>query len=130
MLTQQQIDHIYDSLGCPLHFLWSYIGTAHGLSHDQADPDSFEERKKDFFFIVGKLLDDGLLKLGNRKTELIMEGNIEELVEMFRKSLPASDEEIDQEVGGLWFFTDCPFVAAWVYKGAGENGEDEYDWCF
>ncbi len=82
------------------------------------DPDSFEERKKDFFFIIGKLLDDGMLKLGNRKTELIMEGNTEELVEMFRKSFPASDEEIDQEVGGLWFFTDCPFVAAWVYKGS------------
>ncbi|TNV97642.1 DUF596 domain-containing protein [Xylella fastidiosa] len=131
MLTQEQLDDIYDSLECPLHFVWSYIGDAHGLFHDQVDPDSFEERKKDFFFLIGKLLDEGFLKLGNRKTKLIIEGSTEELVEMFRKSFPDSDEAVDLEVGGLWFLIDdCPFVAVWVSKGGGENGEDYYNWCF
>ncbi|EWS76936.1 hypothetical protein AF72_13505 [Xylella taiwanensis] len=130
VLTQEQIDYFYEHLADPLHFLWSYIGDAHGLSHDQADPHSFEERKNDFLFIIGKLMDEGHLKLGHRKDERILEGSIEELVERFRQCFPASDEEIDQEVGGLWFFTDCPFVAVWVSKGVGEHGEDYYDWCF
>ncbi len=50
----------------------------------------------------------------------------EEQMEMFRKSFPTSDEEMDS---GAWFFADeCPAGAVWVLKGEGENGEDEYDW--
>ncbi len=73
-----------------------------------------------------KLLDEGKLKLGNRKTELIIDGTTAELVEMFRKSFPASDEEM---LEGLWLVTeDCPFVAVWLFEG--ENGEDYYGWCY
>ncbi|ALQ98049.1 DUF596 domain-containing protein [Xylella fastidiosa] len=126
MLTQEQIDKIYEDLEHPLHFLWFDIGDAHGVSAAQEDPASFEERKKDFLFLVEKLLDEGKLKLGNRKTELIIDGTTAELVEMFRKSFPASDEEM---LEGLWLVTeDCPFVAVWLFEG--ENGEDYYGWCY
>ncbi|TWP33011.1 DUF596 domain-containing protein, partial [Xylella fastidiosa subsp. fastidiosa] len=47
MLTQQQVDHIYEMLGGPLSFLWGYIGDAHGIHPQRPDPVSFEERKKD-----------------------------------------------------------------------------------
>ncbi|RWA36725.1 DUF596 domain-containing protein [Xylella fastidiosa] len=126
MLTQQQLDVIYEALGCPFHFLWGYIGDMHGTPPQRPDPASFEERKKDFLFLIGKLLDEGKLKLGDRKSELIIEGTTEELVEMFRKCFPASDEEL---MKGTWLVTEeCPFIAVWLYKG--ENGEDEYEWAF
>ncbi len=50
MLTKEQIDEIYEDLGRPFHIMWSKINRAHGLFHDQVDPDSFEERKMIFFF--------------------------------------------------------------------------------
>ncbi|WP_069107133.1 DUF596 domain-containing protein [Xylella fastidiosa] len=105
MLTQEQIDFIYEDLGRPFHI--------HGLSTEQLDPDSFEEGKNDFLFLIGKLLDEGLLKLGNRKSELIIEGTTTELVERFRKCFPALYEEVNLAgVGGLWLVTqECPFIA-------------------
>ncbi|AIC13362.1 DUF596 domain-containing protein [Xylella fastidiosa subsp. morus] len=124
MLTQEQIDSICEDLGGPLSFLWSYIGRANGIPPQLRDPDSFEKRKNDFLFIVGKLLDEGKLKLA-KKGEFI-NGTTEELVEMFRSSFPTSDEEMQR---GTWFFFDeCPAGAVWVLKGEGENGEDYYDW--
>ncbi|WP_155561140.1 DUF596 domain-containing protein, partial [Xylella fastidiosa] len=73
-------------------------------------------------FMIGKLLDEGKLKLAEKGE--FMTGTTEEQVEMFRKSFPASDEEMES---GCWFFSDeCPAGAVWVFKG--ENGEDEYDW--
>ncbi|KQH72836.1 DUF596 domain-containing protein [Xylella fastidiosa subsp. sandyi] len=130
MLTQEQIDDICENLGGGFHFLWSDIGNAHALPDGEVDPDSFEERKNDFFFLVGKLLDDERLKICNTKGEFI-NGTTEELVEMFRSSFPASDEQIDIEgAPGLWFVLKnaCPFLAVWVFKGEGENGEDYYEW--
>ncbi|MBE0269870.1 DUF596 domain-containing protein [Xylella fastidiosa subsp. multiplex] len=125
MLTQ---DPDFFCEGEPLHFLWGYIRDAHGLSTGQVDFDSFEERKNDFFFVLGKLMDEGRLKLGNRKTELIMEGTTLELIDMFRRCFPASDEEL---IEGIWLvIEECPFVVVWVHKGAGENGEDYYEWAF
>ncbi|ALR07584.1 DUF596 domain-containing protein [Xylella fastidiosa] len=127
MLTQEQIDFIYEDLEHPLHFLWFSVGDVHGISPTQVDPDSFEERKKDFLFLIGKLLDEGRLKLA--KKGKFFTGTTEELVEMFRSSFPASDEEMDLEGAGLWFFMDeCPAGAVWVFKGEGENGEDYYEW--
>ncbi|ALR05313.1 DUF596 domain-containing protein [Xylella fastidiosa] len=124
MLTQEQIDFIYEDLEHPLHFLWSDIERVHGIIGTKKDPDSFEERKKDFLFIIGKLLDEGRLKLA--KKGKFMTGTTEEQVEMFRKSFPASDEEMEL---GAWFFADdCPAGAVWVLKGEGENGEDYYEW--
>ncbi|ALR05215.1 DUF596 domain-containing protein [Xylella fastidiosa] len=130
MLTQQQLDVIYEDLGRPFHIIWSNVEDVHGLSTEQLDPDSFEERKNDFLFLIGKLLDEGLLKLGDRKSELIIEGTTTELVERFRKCFPALYEEVNLAgVGGLWLVTqECPFIAVWVYKG--ENCEDEYEWAF
>ncbi|AXI83715.1 DUF596 domain-containing protein [Xylella taiwanensis] len=130
MLTQEQIDSICDPDRSdePLHFLWSYVGDAHGISSTQIDKDSFEERKNDFFFVLRKLMDEGRFKLGHRKEERIMQGSTEEVLEPFRQCFPASDEALEK---GLWLvFEECPFVAVWVYKGLGEHGEDDYGWCF
>ncbi|EWS76938.1 DUF596 domain-containing protein [Xylella taiwanensis] len=129
MLTQEQIDFICKDLGGGFHFLWSDIGNAYGIPAGEVDPDSFEERKNDFLLIIGKLLDEGRLKICNTKGEFI-EGTTEELVEMFRTSFPASDEEVDLGAVGLWFvlINECPFLAVWVFKGEGENGEDYYEW--
>ncbi|UIX81023.1 DUF596 domain-containing protein [Xylella fastidiosa] len=122
MLTQEQIDDICESLGGAFPSLWNRIKMAH--TDLQEDPASFEERKKDFLFIIGKLLDEGRLKLA-KKGEFIT-GTTEELVEMFRKSFPTSDEEMEF---GVWFFSDdCPAGAVWISKGEGENGEDYYEW--
>ncbi|AXI83690.1 DUF596 domain-containing protein [Xylella taiwanensis] len=108
MLTQEQIDFICKDLGGALDSLWFDVGHAHGISAVQIDKDSFEERKNDFFFLVGKLLDEGKLKLGHRKDERIMEGPTKELVEMFRSCFPDSDEALEK---GLWLvFEECPFV--------------------
>ncbi|ARO69781.1 hypothetical protein B9J09_11860 [Xylella fastidiosa subsp. pauca] len=124
MLTQEQIDVICECLVSALDSIWFKIGREYGVSIQQVDPVSFEERKKDFLFIIGKLLDEGRLKLA-KKGEFIT-GTTEELVEMFRKSFPTSDEEMEF---GVWFFSDeCPAGAVWVYKGEGENGEDYYEW--
>ncbi|WCF27361.1 DUF596 domain-containing protein [Xylella fastidiosa] len=124
MLTQQQIDDICESLGGALDGLWDSVGYAYGVSPIQVDPDSFEERKNDFLFLIGKLLDEGKLKLA-KKGEF-MTGTTEEQVEMFRKSFPASDEGM---LRGAWFFADdCPAGAVWVFKGERENGEDYYEW--
>ncbi len=47
-----------------------------------------------------------------------MAGTTEEQMEMFRKSFPTSDEEMDS---GAWFFADeCPAGAVWVLKGEGK----------
>ncbi|AXI83696.1 DUF596 domain-containing protein [Xylella taiwanensis] len=130
MLTQEQIDFICDSEGEPLHFLWDYVTEAHGVFADQVDPDSFEERKNDFLFIIRKLLDGGRFKLGHRKDERIMQGPTEELVELFRQYFPASDEGLKE---GLWLvMEECPFVAAWLFKTEieGEPDEDDYEWAF
>ncbi|MFN1124656.1 DUF596 domain-containing protein [Xylella fastidiosa] len=124
MLTQQQIDDIYEDLRGPLSYLWGYIENAYATPPTQVDPASFEERKKDFLFIIGKLLDEGRLKLAEKGK--FMTGTTEEQVEMFRKSFPASDEEMEL---GAWFFADeCPAGAVWVFKGERENGEDYYEW--
>ncbi|ARO69663.1 hypothetical protein B9J09_03955 [Xylella fastidiosa subsp. pauca] len=127
MLTQQQIDHICEDLGGALDGVWYQIGYAHGITGIQVDPDSFEERKNDFFFIIGKLLDEGLLKLGNRKGEFFT-GTTAELVDKFRSCFPASDEEL---IKGIWLvIEECPFVAVWVHKGEGKDGEDYHEWAF
>ncbi|ALQ98144.1 DUF596 domain-containing protein [Xylella fastidiosa] len=124
MLTQEQIDEICEMLGGPFSFLWGYIENAYATPPQQPDPASFEERKKDFLFLIGKLLDEGRLKLA--KKGKFMTGTTEEQVEMFRKSFPASDEGM---LLGAWFFADeCPAGAVWVFKGEGENGEDYYEW--
>ncbi|MGY0343387.1 DUF596 domain-containing protein [Xylella fastidiosa] len=124
MLTQQQIDEICESLGGALDGLWFQIGRANGVSPGQEDLASFEERKKDFLFLIGKLMDEGRLKLA--KNDEFMTGTTEEQVEMFRKSFPASDEEM--ELGCWFFFDECPAGAVWVFKGERENGEDYYEW--
>ncbi|UIX81324.1 DUF596 domain-containing protein [Xylella fastidiosa] len=124
MLTQQQIDDICEDLDGPLNFLWGYIRDAYGIHPHQLDPASFEERKKDFLFLIGKLMDEGRLKLA--KNDEFMTGSTEEQVEMFRKSFPASDEEM--ELGCWFFFDECPAGAVWVFKGERENGEDYYEW--
>ncbi|UIX81025.1 DUF596 domain-containing protein [Xylella fastidiosa] len=127
MLTQQQIDDLCENLGGALDCLWLGVGHVYGVSAAQVDPASFEERKKDFLFLIGKLLDEGRLKLGNRKGEFFT-GTTLELVQMFRSCFPASDEDME---AGIWFVIDeCPFVAVWVFKGEGENGEDYYEWAF
>ncbi|KAJ4852041.1 DUF596 domain-containing protein [Xylella fastidiosa subsp. multiplex] len=124
MLTQEQIDYIFENVGWALDGLWSCIENIYGITGTKKDPDSFEERKKDFLFMIGKLLDEGKLKLA-KKGEFIT-GTTEELVEMFRKSFPTSDEEMEF---GVWFFSDdCPAGAVWISKGEGENGEDYYEW--
>ncbi|MDD0930412.1 DUF596 domain-containing protein [Xylella fastidiosa subsp. morus] len=124
MLTQEQIDNLCENLGGAFPSLWNGIRRIYGLLPQQLDPASFEERKNDFLFLIGKLLDEGRLKLAE-KNEFIT-GTTEELVEMFRKSFPASDEEMEF---GVWFFADeCPAGAVWVFKGEGENGEDYYEW--
>ncbi|KAJ4852039.1 DUF596 domain-containing protein [Xylella fastidiosa subsp. morus] len=124
MLTQEQIDDICENLGGALPSLWSRIEIEYGITGTQVDPDSFEERKNDFFFLVMKLLDEGKLKLAKNGDFLV--GTNEEIVEIFRKSFPASDEEM---ISGCWFFFDeCPAGAVWVFKGEGENGEDYYEW--
>ncbi|ALR10019.2 DUF596 domain-containing protein [Xylella fastidiosa] len=129
MLTQQQLDYIYEDLGRPFHIIWYNIGDLYGISSDQVDPASFDERKKDFLFLIGKLLNEGKLKLGDRKTKLVMEGTIKELVEKFRSCFPASDDEVDLEGAGLWFVIhECPFIAVWVSEA--ENGEHYENWCF
>ncbi len=47
MLTQEQIDDIYEDLGRPFHYLCGlYRKSRMDFSYDQVDPDSFEERKK------------------------------------------------------------------------------------
>ncbi|AXI83708.1 DUF596 domain-containing protein [Xylella taiwanensis] len=127
MLTQEQIDFICEDLIHPLHFLWFGICDAHGIDTRKVNNDSFEERKNDFLFLLEKLLDEGKLKLA-KKGEFIT-GTTEELVDLFRKSFPVSDEDVDMEGAGLWFFMDeCPAGAVWVFKGEGENGEDYYEW--
>ncbi|MGY0343389.1 DUF596 domain-containing protein [Xylella fastidiosa] len=124
MLTQEQLDDIYEIVRGPLSYLWGYIEDAYATPPQKPDPASFEERKKDFLFIIGKLLDEGRLKLAEKGK--FMTGTTEEQVEMFRKSFPASDEEMEL---GCWFFSDeCPAGAVWVFKGEGENGEDYYEW--
>ncbi|EWG13621.1 hypothetical protein P910_003164 [Xylella fastidiosa Mul-MD] len=50
MLTQEQIDDICENLGGALPSLWSRIEIEYGITGTQVDPDSFEERKNDFFF--------------------------------------------------------------------------------
>ncbi|ALQ98146.1 DUF596 domain-containing protein [Xylella fastidiosa] len=130
MLTQEKIDYVSENLeGGTLDALWFFVGELHGTSPGQVDPDSFEERKNDFLFLIGKLLDEGKLKLGDRKTKLVMEGTIKELVEKFRSCFPASDDEVDLEGAGLWFVIhECPFIAVWVSEA--ENGEHYENWCF
>ncbi|WP_058570038.1 DUF596 domain-containing protein [Xylella fastidiosa] len=124
MLTQERIDNFCEDLGGALDGLWSYIEDSYATPPQKPDPATFEERKNDFLFMIGKLLNEGKLKLAE-KGEFIT-GTTEELVEMFRKSFPNSDEEMEF---GVWFFSDdCPAGAVWVYKGEGENGEDEYEW--
>ncbi len=93
MLTQEQIDNLCENLGGAFPSLWNGIRRIHGLLPQQLDPASFEERKNDFLFLIGKLLDEGRLKLAE-KNEFIT-GTTEELVEMFRKSFPTSDEEME-----------------------------------
>ncbi|AXI83686.1 DUF596 domain-containing protein [Xylella taiwanensis] len=125
MLNQEQIDFIYEDAGHPLSFLWFNIGEVHGISPAQVDKDSFGERKNDFLFLLRKLLDDGDLILA--KKDEFVRGTKEELVDLFRKAFPASDEEVDLGGGGLWFFTDeCPGEAVWILKG--ENGKFYFEW--
>lgn len=66
MLTQEQIDFIYEDLIHAFDFLWFNIGHAYGMYAAQTDKDSFAERKNDFLFLLGKLLDEGKLKLAKR----------------------------------------------------------------
>ncbi|ACA12325.1 conserved hypothetical protein [Xylella fastidiosa M12] len=123
MLTQEQIDIIREG---PLYFLesiWFRIGQMYGLSPGQIDHDSFEERKNDLFFLLGKLLDEGQIKIGNHKGNFIS-GPTPALVEMFRSSFPDSDEEAQ----AAWFVTECPGGIVWVLKGQGEKGQDVYKW--
>ncbi len=114
MLTQQHIDDFCEELGGALDGLWSYIRRMHGIPPHQEDLASFEERKNDFLFLIGKLLDEGRLKLA-KKGEFIT-GTTEELVEMFRKSFPTSDEEM--EFGS--FQTTVPLEQYGYQKGRGK----------
>lgn len=132
MLTQEQIDFIYEDLIHAFDFLWFNVGDAHGIYAAQTDKESFAERKNDFLFLLGKLLDEGKLKLA--KKGKFLSGTTTGLVEMFRKSFPDSDEAVDLGGAGIWFFTDeCPAGAVWVFKQEGENeqeenNEDHYLW--
>ncbi len=56
MLTQEQIDYVYENVGWTLSGLWSCIGNIHEMYPLEEDPASFERKKEDFLFIMGKLL--------------------------------------------------------------------------
>ncbi|MDD0946289.1 DUF596 domain-containing protein, partial [Xylella fastidiosa subsp. multiplex] len=50
MLKQEDIDFFCERSGEPLHFIWGYIEDAYRIPPQRPDPNSFEERKNDFFF--------------------------------------------------------------------------------
>ena len=124
VVTEKQFmdifDHVEDS---SLDSLWFY------LKHDLAFPffsreqsDTFEKRKKLFFYFLERFLREGNLKLA--KKDEFLGGSIVEQINIFREKFPSEDLQMDD---GLWFFTEeCPGGAVWIHKN--EDGTEHLEW--
>ncbi|WP_416051217.1 DUF596 domain-containing protein [Cupriavidus basilensis] len=114
MFSKERAEEIaYLTEGMALDAVWMYVRQDYG---------KFEDSKNAFFWLLGRFLDSGVIKIGKRGN--IIKGDSSDIVELFRRSFPLSEEELEEGTGlAIWFFSDsCPGGAVWI----GENGEEEW----
>jgi hypothetical protein len=89
----------------------------HYLKHDFS---VFIERREAFLWVIKRSVEQGKIKLIGMKTDLPLEGTVEEQIERFRQAFPNSDEEMED---GLWFFYDaCPAGCDWKRRFSKKYG--------
>jgi hypothetical protein len=99
------------AFGHPFHFLWSDICSL-VEKPKYKDFSSFENRRDLFLSVLKRLLDEKKVSVG--KEEKIISNNTADIIEMFKKSFPKDDNEMEN---GIWFLTfpdKCPGGAVWL----------------
>lgn len=125
MLSKEQLLSVCEDLTHPLHFIWFSIGNEYGVKPSTSDPKTFELRRNDFLALLGRLLNEGRLRLA--KNGKFLPGSGAEQLVFFAQAFPRSDDEIDLGGAGTWFFTDaCPGGAVWVTFG--DDGQETFLW--
>lgn len=78
----------------------------------QHDAPFFTDRRELFLYVVDRLLREEHIKL--HKDAVLLEGNVHEQVEAFRRAFPANEAASGYEEFYWWFFDDeCPAGVAW-----------------
>ncbi|KAA1045557.1 DUF596 domain-containing protein [Pseudocitrobacter sp. 73] len=84
----------------------------YSTSRNSARDDSFDTRKRIFFYVLSRLLTEGRIKLA--KNGRFLNGTIQEQIDCFKSAYPDSEEELDD---GICFFDDnCPGGAVWILE--------------
>lgn len=97
----------------PFHFLWRHISFLVTKSK-YAHLSSFENRRDLFLWVLKRLLDEERVAIGIDGK--ILNNCTADIIEIFKKSFPKDDEEMED---GIWFLTfpeNCPGGAVWIVK--------------
>lgn len=107
---------IKSAYGLSMGSIWQHI------SVECADvPDNDLLRKKIFFCILFKLLDEKRIKLANRG--VLWSGSIEQQIEAIQLAWPGNpshDENDDLDDYGMWFLAKAPCGVVWLLPDGNE----------
>ncbi len=91
-------------VSCPNEEIWN-------------DSFPFEEKKKYFFAILQRLMEEGKAKLADHGK--FLEGSVDEQIARYRAAFPKTKEEWKAKNEEIWFYDDdCPGGIVWIH----ENG--------
>jgi len=98
------------SYGLSMGTMWQHISVECANK-----PENYNLRKKIFFILLEKLLNEGKIKLA--KDGLFLEGEIEQQLRELESSwppYPSEDEDDDLDEFGMWFFVKAPAGIVWI----------------
>ncbi|WP_431104645.1 hypothetical protein [Roseateles noduli] len=110
-VKQERFEEIRDNCeGMELDAVWAHLEEEGG---------SYEERKRLFFHVLKRLLEEGDVKLVVLFTDTPLPGDVDQQVMSIVKALPETEDALQR---GLWFLgTECPGGSAWTPR-RGDRG--------
>jgi len=117
----KNINDIYKSVaessyGLSMGTIWQHISV-----ECSELPDNYSFRKKVFFVILGKLLNDKKIKLATNG--MFLTAPVEQQIKMLQAAWPAypyEDEDDDLDEYGMWFLVKAPVGIVWLTPDGGE----------
>jgi len=105
-MKQERFEEIRDNCeGMELDAVWAHL---------EEDGGSYEERKRLFFEVLKRLVEEGGMRLMVLFTDERLQGDVDQQVMSIIKAMPESEETLQR---GLWFLEPhCPGGSSWTLR--------------